>query len=170
MADGVCDGVCVGEPVGVPDGVGDGVGVTVCVGDAIHTVKPYFGLGVNAAFEDVGVLQNCLETHNDVDEALQRYTDLHKRNVETLVKMSRTFDGGFLTFILPIILDTLFHKILPSVFSTNCIRMLQKHELPFAEAGAIKRKDRSLQVSILALVVLPAFAVLIRLLKWLMTG
>lgn len=143
---------------------------TACVGDAIHTVKPYFGLGVNAAFEDVGVLQTCLETHNDVGKALQQYTDSHKRNVETLVKMSRTFDGGFLSFILPIILDTLFHKILPSVFSTNCIRMLQKHELPFAQAGAIKRKDRALQVSILALVVLPALAVLIRGLKWLMTG
>ena len=133
-------------------------------------MKPYFGLGVNAAFEDVGVLQTCLETHNDEGKALKQYIDSHKRNVETLVKMSRTFDGGFLSFILPIILDTLFHKILPSVFSTNCIRMLQKHELPFAQAGAIKRKDRALQVSILALVVLPALAVLIRGLRWLMTG
>eukprot|EP00966_Prymnesium_polylepis_P102334 2370724-Prymnesium_polylepis.2 len=31
-------------------------GGTALIGDAIHSVKPYFGLGVNAAFEDVAAL------------------------------------------------------------------------------------------------------------------
>ena len=31
------------------------------IGDAIHTVKPYFGMGVNSAFEDVTVLEECIE-------------------------------------------------------------------------------------------------------------
>ena len=31
-------------------------GTTALIGDAVHTVKPYFGLGVNSAFEDVQVL------------------------------------------------------------------------------------------------------------------
>ena len=33
----------------------------VLLGDAIHIVKPYFGLGVNAAFEDVGILESKLD-------------------------------------------------------------------------------------------------------------
>ncbi|QDZ17659.1 aromatic-ring hydroxylase-like [Chloropicon primus] len=149
---------------------------TVCVGDSIHTVKPYFGLGVNSAFEDVGVLKACLEAHHvdnpgddGLDKALAAFTEGHKRNVETLVKMSRTFDGGFLFFVLPIILDSIFHKLLPQVFSTNCIRMLQKHNMSFAEAGQIKRRDRALQVSIIAMVFLPCFALLLRVLRWLVT-
>lgn len=36
----------------------------VLVGDSVHTVKPYFGLGVNSALEDVAVLQQALRKHN----------------------------------------------------------------------------------------------------------
>ena len=35
-------------------------GSTVLLGDAIHTVKPYFGLGVNSALEDVLALRAAL--------------------------------------------------------------------------------------------------------------
>ena len=38
-------------------------GSTVLLGDAIHTVKPYFGLGVNFALEDVTALRDALEHH-----------------------------------------------------------------------------------------------------------
>lgn len=35
----------------------------VLAGDAIHTVKPYFGLGVNSALDDVRWLSQCLQQH-----------------------------------------------------------------------------------------------------------
>ena len=35
----------------------------VLAGDAIHAVKPYFGLGVNGALDDVRWLKQCLEKH-----------------------------------------------------------------------------------------------------------
>lgn len=35
----------------------------VLAGDAIHTVKPYFGIGVNSALDDVRWLARCLQTH-----------------------------------------------------------------------------------------------------------
>jgi len=38
-------------------------GRAVLLGDSIHTVKPYFGLGVNAAFEDVAILGDQLDAH-----------------------------------------------------------------------------------------------------------
>eukprot|EP00929_Paragymnodinium_shiwhaense_P005985 TRINITY_DN10877_c0_g1_i1.p1 TRINITY_DN10877_c0_g1~~TRINITY_DN10877_c0_g1_i1.p1 ORF type:complete len:488 (-),score=121.50 TRINITY_DN10877_c0_g1_i1:124-1506(-) len=47
-------------------------GKAVLLGDAIHSVKPYFGLGVNSGFEDVAVLDNCLsETGGDVEAAFK---------------------------------------------------------------------------------------------------
>ena len=33
---------------------------TVLLGDTIHTVKPYFGLGLNSALEDVRYLEEAL--------------------------------------------------------------------------------------------------------------
>lgn len=35
----------------------------VLAGDAVHTVKPYFGLGVNSALDDVRWLSQCLQEH-----------------------------------------------------------------------------------------------------------
>jgi len=40
----------------------DEVGGACLLGDSIHTIKPYFGLGVNSALEDVTVLDDCF-TH-----------------------------------------------------------------------------------------------------------
>ena len=37
------------------------LGGACLLGDSIHTVKPYFGLGVNSALEDVCVLDACLD-------------------------------------------------------------------------------------------------------------
>ena len=36
---------------------------TVLLGDAVHTVKPYFGLGANSALEDVVQLSEALDRH-----------------------------------------------------------------------------------------------------------
>ena len=144
---------------------------TALIGDAIHTVKPYFGMGVNSAFDDVRVLGKCLDaarppaavtlaadaeagaaqpkTTIDVQTALEAYSKRHAQDAKSLVTMSRSFDGGFLTFVLPIILDGIFSKLLPAVFSTNGIRMLQRTDITFSQAAAIKRRDRALQAVVL---------------------
>ena len=36
---------------------------TLLIGDAVHTVKPYFGLGANSALEDVMKLSSCIDKH-----------------------------------------------------------------------------------------------------------
>lgn len=82
--------------------------VAAAVGDSVHAVKPYFGLGVNSAFEDVAVLGRCLDECDTVGDALKMYTERHAENVQALVRMSRQMDGGFASFVLPIILDSVF--------------------------------------------------------------
>ena len=56
---------------------------------------------------------------------------------------------GFVTFILPIILDAIFHKTFPSVFSPNVITMLQRDDLSFTQVARKKRFDRLGQVALL---------------------
>ena len=49
---------------------------TVLLGDAIHTVKPYFGLGVNSAFEDVISLRAALDAEPlDPGRALEAFSE-----------------------------------------------------------------------------------------------
>lgn len=184
------------------------------IGDAVHTVKPYFGQGVNSAFEDVKVgvcgssssrmggwrvvwvcpplsaqgaavclrsllqssrlchpvlmrcttataaagppcsatqvLQQALdETDDDPAAAVKRYSQLRAKDAEALVTLSHSLDGGFLTFVGPLILDSMLNRLLPGVFSPNIIASLQNEKWSFAQIRARKRVDRALQVGLL---------------------
>lgn len=124
---------------------------TVLLGDAIHTVKPYFGQGVNSAFEDVAVLERALdEVCDDAAAAAPAYSRLRAADAEALVVLSHSLDGGFLTFIGPLILDSMLNKLLPAVFSPNIIASLQNEKWSFSQIRRRKRVDRAMQVALLA--------------------
>ena len=53
---------------------------------------------------------------------------------------------GFVTFVLPIILDAIFHNAFPKIISPNVITMLQRDDLTFKQVARKKRLDRIAQV------------------------
>ena len=122
------------------------------LGDAVHTVKPYFGLGANSALEDVIALQRCLDDSpcDKPGPALEAFSSKRAGEARALVRLSRGLDRpgllGFVSFVLPIILDGIFHKALPKVFAPNTIALLQRDGITFAQVAAKKRIDRALQV------------------------
>ena len=139
------------------------LGGACLLGDSIHTVKPYFGLGVNSAFEDVCVLDACLDeiaaraasgggdsSASSWTSALPLFSARRAADAKALVDISRGFDGGFLTFVLPLILDGIFHKALPGLFMPNTIQMLQKEDWTFSRVARRKRTERVAQVAILS--------------------
>ncbi|GAX74395.1 hypothetical protein CEUSTIGMA_g1843.t1 [Chlamydomonas eustigma] len=129
-------------------------GTSVLVGDTIHTVKPYFGQGVNSALEDVQVLSKALDDMGgDVPKAVQQYSERRSADAEALVKLSHSLDGGFLTFILPLILDSALHRMLPQIFSPNIIASLQDESKRFSEVQQRKYRDRLMQVIFLGVLV-----------------
>ena len=136
---------------------------TVLLGDAIHTVKPYFGLGANSALEDVIALRTALDEHpRDTASALASFSEARAGEAAALVRISRDLDRpgllGFITFILPIILDGIFHSILPQVFEKNTIALLQRDGVTFQGVAQRKRQDRLLQVATLGTAALAASA------------
>jgi kynurenine 3-monooxygenase len=55
------------------------------VGDAAHAIVPFFGQGMNCAFEDVVELDRCLEeTGDDWTVALPRYAERRKPNADAI--------------------------------------------------------------------------------------
>ena len=75
------------------------------LGDSIHTVKPYFGLGANSALEDVTVLEQALNETSSLSQAVKLYSKNRAPESEALVKISRELDRpgllGAFTFIIP---------------------------------------------------------------------
>ena len=119
----------------------------------VHQVKPYFGLGVNAAFEDVAALDRCLDDAPSMGAALAAFSRQRAPEARVLTQISRSFDrGGMLalfTFILPLILDGIFHGALPRLFAPNTLAMLQRPELTFSAIRRRKRTDRALQLALI---------------------
>ena len=62
------------------------------LGDAVHSVKPYFGLGVNAAFEDVAALGDALDGAPSVGAALRTFSRKRAAEARVLVSLSRSLD------------------------------------------------------------------------------
>lgn len=107
---------------------------TVLLGDSVHTVKPYFGLGVNSAWEDVFALDKALDTTADnVPFAIRRFSDERAKEAKHMVEISHRLDGGFLSFVLPLLVDNFLSAKLPQIFSVNTLSALQNENLSFAE-------------------------------------
>jgi kynurenine 3-monooxygenase len=59
------------------------------VGDAAHAVVPFYGQGMNAAFEDCVVLDECLSTFaDDRERAFARYFARRKENADALADLA----------------------------------------------------------------------------------
>jgi kynurenine 3-monooxygenase len=131
---------------------------TLLLGDCAHTVKPYFGLGANSALEDVQWLKRSLIEHgnNDWTSAVRSFSQRRAPEAKSLVRISRELDRpgrmGFVTFVLPLILDSIFHRLAPAIFTPNTISMLQKEGYAFSRVAWRKRQDRILQLLILGLI------------------
>lgn len=65
------------------------VGGRVCLlGDAAHAVVPFLGQGMNAAFEDCTVLNECLHQHgNDIETAFRQFETLRRENTDVLAEL-----------------------------------------------------------------------------------
>jgi 2-polyprenyl-6-methoxyphenol hydroxylase-like FAD-dependent oxidoreductase len=108
-------------------------------------------LGVNSAWEDVRVLIDALdEADGDTAVALPKYSKNRAKDAEALVTLSRSFDGGFLTFVLPLIVDSIFNKIAPWLFMPNTIQMLQKEDWSFKDIQRRKWLDRFMQGAVIS--------------------
>jgi len=121
------------------------------VGDSAHTVKPFFGLGVNSAFEDVAALSRALNRSDGLlAPALEEYSLSRAKEARALVQLSRVFDGSLLRFVLPLIVDSLCHRLLPSVFTPPTISLMQNEQYTYSMVQRRKAWERVLQGGIFA--------------------
>ncbi|CAN0377923.1 unnamed protein product, partial [Ectocarpus sp. 12 AP-2014] len=94
--------------------------------------------------------RRCLEeTGDDLAAALPLYSRRRAPEAKDLVELSRGFDrtgvAGFFGFILPLILDSMFHNALPKVFAPNTIAFLQTEGITFRGIRRRKGLDRVMQ-------------------------
>ena len=121
-------------------------GKAVLVGDACHAVVPFYGQGMNAAFEDCTVLHRCLREHGpDLDRAFREYEGLRKENVDVLADLALSNfvemrdHVGSRSFLFRKAGERWLHRLFPRWF-LPLYTMVTFTRMPYAEAQA--RSDR----------------------------
>jgi kynurenine 3-monooxygenase len=114
----------------------------VCLlGDAAHAVVPFYGQGMNAAFEDCVVLDECLEKFpDDREHAFAEYFSRRKENTDALADLAI---GNFIemrdktaskTFRAKKKLDHLLEAALPGIY-LPLYTMVTFTRIPYAQAA-----------------------------------
>jgi kynurenine 3-monooxygenase len=144
----------------------------VClVGDAAHAVVPFYGQGMNAAFEDCVVLDECLQKvpHNR-QRAFAEYFRRRKENADALADLAI---GNFIemrdktaskTFRAIKKLDHALESALPGIY-LPLYTMVTFTRMPYAMAAKRARvQDRIVYMGLIAFLTLAivAFAVLVQ--------
>ncbi|RLV91018.1 Kynurenine 3-monooxygenase [Spathaspora sp. JA1] len=63
-------------------------GRAIIVGDAAHSMVPFYGQGMNCGFEDVGVLMKLIDEHVDIPTAFEQYSELRKKDLDAICKLA----------------------------------------------------------------------------------
>jgi len=62
---------------------------TLLMGDAAHAIVPFYGQGMNCAMEDVRILDQCLDDHNENwNAAFEAYQKLRKQDTDAIADLA----------------------------------------------------------------------------------
>src|SRR3954453_3575413 len=141
------------------------------VGDAAHAVVPFYGQGMNAAFEDCVVLDECLaEIPDNRGRAFAEYFRRRKANADALADLAvENFIEMRDKTASPVFrakkkLDHLLEGILPGAY-LPLYAMVSFTRLPYAEAQRRARVQDRLVYSALIAVLIVVIGVIVALLR-----
>ena len=139
------------------------------VGDAAHAVVPFYGQGMNAAFEDCVVLDECLAKSPDNRErAFAKYFSRRKENADALADLAlENFiemrdKTASKTFRTKKKLDHFLEALLPGVY-LPLYTMVTFTRIPYAAAARRARLQDRIVYGSLAIVALSISILIVRL-------
>src|SRR5205085_6923150 len=131
------------------------------VGDAAHAVVPFYGQGMNAAFEDCVVLDECLAKFpEDRQRAFAEYFQRRKVNADALADLAlENFiemrdKTASRTFRVKKKLDHFLEAALPGIY-LPLYTMVTITRIPYADAARrARRQDGIVYVTLIAIAAL----------------
>lgn len=124
----------------------------ILIGDAAHSMVPFYGQGMNCGFEDVHVLMKLLEANDEnLEQALSKYTAARKEDIESICRLAYGNYQSMSTEVLdPLYLlrkkiDYVFGKyangvLFPWIPMYTMISF--RGDIPYSEAERIEKRQR----------------------------
>jgi kynurenine 3-monooxygenase len=123
----------------------------VLIGDACHAVVPFYGLGMNAAFEDCAILSDCISrSTGDMEATFAEYQKLRKPNTDVLAELSKQ---NFIElrqkiesplFVARKKVEVVLSKVFPRAW-TPLYSMMSHTNMPYADA--LKRSQKQNRIA-----------------------
>lgn len=141
-------------------------GRVVLLGDACHAVVPFYGQGMNAAFEDVIVLDQCMQRYlPDWERAFKTYQMARKEDVDVLADLAignfvemRDLTGSR-RFHFKKMEERLLHKLFPKWY-IPLYTMVSFTRMPYSVAVTrARRQDRVVDLFLGVLILLLLFII-----------
>jgi kynurenine 3-monooxygenase len=115
-------------------------GTVAVIGDAAHAIVPFYGQGMNAAFEDVRVLAECLTAKGgDIRAAVDECQRLRKPNADAIAQMAlENFvemrdKVGSRAFLWRKKFEHLLHDVAPKTFTPR-YNLVSFSTVPYTQA------------------------------------
>lgn len=138
------------------------------LGDAAHAVVPFYGQGMNAAFEDCKALAGLLKAHGmDIPLALSHFQQDRKPNADAIADLAiKNFvemrdHVGSRAFLLMKKGEKLLHALLPRWF-TPLYNMISFSTIPYAQAVRRARRQSRVSLGVIGLVAIVLAALLLK--------
>ncbi|MCA1589778.1 MAG: FAD-dependent monooxygenase [Acidobacteria bacterium] len=117
-------------------------GKALLLGDSAHAVVPFYGQGMNCAFEDVRVLDSLIDTHSpDWETVYEEYGSLRKINTDAIADMAEENFYEMRDAVADRIfqrkreLETKLEKVFPDYYSKYSM-VTFRADLPYSVAKA----------------------------------
>lgn len=128
-------------------------GRAIIIGDAAHSMVPFYGQGMNCGFEDVRVLMETLEKcKHDTREAFDQYSVSRHKDLKAILKLAldnykeMSHDVVSVKYLLRKKIDTLLGKLFPRLWVPLYTLVSFRGDIPYSRAVAIeKRQERVVQ-------------------------
>lgn len=143
-------------------------GRALLIGDAAHAIVPFFGQGMNAAFEDCRILAERLRESGaaDLEDVFSRFTDERKPDTEAIadlalanyVEMRDTVNSPW--FRMKKATERVLARTFPGYFPLY--EMISFTNIPYAAALAIAQRRRRAALGLVIILGLILFAILAR--------
>ncbi|KAJ9055899.1 hypothetical protein DSO57_1038576 [Entomophthora muscae] len=120
----------------------------IALGDAVHSMPPYVGQGINAAFEDIEALDSLLDDYGDNwDLVPERFTKVRQPQGAAVLEVNSKYVRGNFTFtfavrlILDFFRNYLSRKLPQGWVQPSVIQLLSQTSMPYSEILAIREQQ-----------------------------
>lgn len=132
----------------------------IILGDAAHSMVPFYGQGMNCGFEDVKVLMTLLDAYNgDRAKAFDAYTRERHQDLTAIVKLAKrnykemSHDVTSKVFLLRKKLDHWLGKLLKDKWLPLYTMVSFRADIPYHKAIAISKRQKTILDFIQVLVI-----------------